>query len=175
MDPALATQFTTLYSQHERLVYRFIASLLPNAAEAEDLLQETAKKIWQQFEEYDAERPFLPWARTIARYEVLSHLKRQQVRRKYFSDDVVELLADDWNQRDDTREGQSQALEHCVRILPDDDRRLLHLRYESDESMQELSRQTDRTPNAIYKSLQRIRQALLDCVQHRLGLEGVES
>ncbi|MBM83093.1 MAG: hypothetical protein CMJ78_21235 [Planctomycetaceae bacterium] len=145
MDADQATEFTSLYSRNERQLFRFIASLLPSTADAEDLLQETAKKIWQQFEQYQTDKPFLPWACTIARYELLSHLKRQQVRRKYFSNEVVELLADDWSRRDEAREGQSRALEQCVKKLPDDDRRLLHLRYEGEESIQELpNKQTAR-------------------------------
>jgi len=36
-------QFTSLYTKHERQLYRFLASMLGQPAEAEDLLRETAK------------------------------------------------------------------------------------------------------------------------------------
>lgn len=172
MNPARATEFTTLYTEHERRLYRLVASLLPSASDADDVMQETAKKLWQEFDRYRTDDPFLPWACAIARFEVLSFLKRQKAQRQYFSDDVVELLAADWGKRHSAREAQALALEHCVKKLSPHDRRMIHQRYEDGSSMKDLAERLDRTPNAIYKSLQRIRRALFDCVSQRLALEG---
>lgn len=164
-------QFTSLYTKHERQLYRFIASMLGQPADAEDLLQETAKKLWREFENYDAERPFMPWACTIARYEVLSFGKRQKVKRKYFSDEVIEALAEEWREAEAERDLRALALEQCVEALPSNDRRLLADRYSAESSLKELAERTGQTPNALYKTLQRIREALFDCVTRKLALE----
>ena len=169
MSEALLEKFTSLYSQNERYVFRFIVSMLGNADDAQDLLQETAKKLWRQFENYDSSKDFLPWACTIARFEVLSFWKRQKVRRKYFSEDVIELLAEDWDKRELEREAQSHALKRCVEKLKDEDRDILNKRYEGSLSLKDIASQIKQTPNSLYKKLQRIRRALFKCITLKLA------
>jgi len=164
-------QFTSLYTKHERQLYRFLASMLGQPADAEDLLQETAKKLWREFESYDAEKPFLPWACAIARYEVLSFGKRQKVKRKYFSDEVAEALAEEWRDAEADRDLRALALEQCIEALPASDRRLLADRYAGEGSLKDLAERSGQTPNALYKSLQRIREMLFDCVTRKVALE----
>ena len=165
-DPA---QFTSLFVKHERQLYGFIAAMLGQPAEAEDLLQETAKGLWKKFGDYDPALPFLPWAKTFARYEVLNYLERQRTRRKYFSDEMVELLADDWGRVDAQHDARILALESCVEALPEKSRCLLNERYQDANSLQDVATREGTTPNALYKSLQRIRKILLDCVNQKLA------
>ena len=165
-------QFTTLFVKHERQLYGFIAAMLAQPAEAEDLLQETARGLWKKFGEYDPALPFLPWAKKFARYEVLNYLERQRTRRKYFSEEMVELLAQDWDQVNQQHEARILALESCVEALPEKSRHLLNDRYSDANSLQQVAAQEGTTANALYKTLQRIRKALRDCVNRRLA-EGV--
>lgn len=165
-DPA---QFTSLFVKHERQLYGFIAAMLGQPAEAEDLLQETAKGLWNKFGDYDPSQPFLPWAKSFARYEVLNYLERQRTRRKYFSDEMVELLAEDWERVDAQHDARILALEFCVEGLPENSRRLLSDRYRDANSLQEVAARHGTTPNALYKTLQRVRKALRDCVNQRLA------
>ena len=51
--------------KYERRLYSIIASMLGHPAEAEDLLQETAKVLWKKFGDYDLKLPFLPWAKAL--------------------------------------------------------------------------------------------------------------
>ena len=44
-DPS---KFTSLFVKYERRLYSIIASMLGHPAEAEDLLQETAKVLWKK-------------------------------------------------------------------------------------------------------------------------------
>lgn len=169
MQQELLEKFTSLYSRNERYIFRFIASLLGNSDDAEDLLQETAKKLWKQFESYDNSKDFLPWACTIARYEVLSFWKKQKVRKKYFSEDVIELLAVDFEKRDLEREAQSHALKNCVEKLTFEDKDILDKRYESTLSLKELAKSLKQTPNSLYKKLQRIKRNLLKCITLRMA------
>ena len=165
-------QFTSLFIKHERQLYGFIAAMLGHPAEVEDLLQETARGLWKKFGDYDPSQQFLPWARTFARFEVLNYLERQRTRRKYFSDEMIELLAEDWERVDAQHDARILALETCVEALPDDSRRLLNDRYRDANSLQDVATREGTTPNALYKTLQRVRKALRDCVNQKL-VEGV--
>ena len=77
-------EFVSLYLEHERRLYRYVASLLSHPSAVEDVLQETAKVLWQTFAEYRREDPFLPWACRIAYNRVLSHSRRERTQRGIF-------------------------------------------------------------------------------------------
>lgn len=162
-------QFTSLFVKHERQLYGFIASMLGHPADAEDLLQETGKALWKKFGDYDTSLPFFPWAKTFARYEVLNFLGRKRTRRKYFSDEMVELLAEDWDQVEAQHDSRLRALEFCMETLPENSRQLLNDRYSDPNSLKEVAAQRGTTPNALYKTLQRIRKGLRDCVNQKIA------
>ena len=66
-DNAAAQQrFLSLFLRSEREVFRYVAALGPNVADAEDIVQQTALTVWRIFEAYDPARPFTPWARRFA-------------------------------------------------------------------------------------------------------------
>ena len=58
--------------------------MLGHPAEAEDLLQETAKVLWKKFGDYDPKLPFLPWAKAFARYEVLNYVETEDAAPVFF-------------------------------------------------------------------------------------------
>ncbi len=165
-------EFVALYTRCERKLYRYVASLLPRPAEAEDVLQETARVLWQKFDQYRRGEPFFPWACRVARYEVLNYCQRERTRRKYFRPAIVELLADARDEYDDLLEAQSRWLKECMEKLAAIDRRLIERRYASERSLAELAAETGRTSNALYKSMQRIRRTLLQCIEAGLRSEG---
>lgn len=164
--------FVRLYTQSERKLYRYVATLLPRSHDAEDVLQETARVLWKKFDEYRPEEPFLPWASRVAYFEVLNFRQRERTRRKFFSEAVLEALAEVRLRHDDLLEAQTGALRQCLEKLPERDRRLLEQRYGSEDRLAGASRDEGCSANALYKSLQRIRRSLLECVNRTLVAEG---
>ena len=69
--------------------------LLPNAADADEVLAETNLRLWERFDEYDSNKDFGGWARAIAHYEVLTRRKQIMRRQKVISDAAFEALAAD--------------------------------------------------------------------------------
>jgi DNA-directed RNA polymerase specialized sigma24 family protein len=55
-------QFLRLFLEAERDIHRYICAILPNPQDARDVLQETALALWEEFDQYDVTRPFVPWA-----------------------------------------------------------------------------------------------------------------
>ena len=53
-------EFVALYTRHERKLYRYVAALLAHPDDAEDVLQNTARVLWQKFEQYRPESRFCP-------------------------------------------------------------------------------------------------------------------
>src|SRR5436190_24162203 len=86
--------------QHDRFVERFVrcqdrlyayvATLLPNRADAEEVFQQTSLVLWRKWQEYDLGRDFLPWACGIAHHEVRNFLRKHKDRgRVYLGEDVL--------------------------------------------------------------------------------------
>ena len=55
-------QFLRLFLPSERELFRYVAALVPNVADAEEIVQQTAVELWKKFDQYDAQQPFTPWA-----------------------------------------------------------------------------------------------------------------
>ena len=55
--PAKGKVFLRLFLQNERRLYAYVLALLPNRADADDVLQEASLVMWDKF---DAERPPSP-------------------------------------------------------------------------------------------------------------------
>ena len=54
--------FIGLYSKHEPNIRRYVYSLVGDASDTEDVMQETAMALWRKFEDYDPSQPFIGWA-----------------------------------------------------------------------------------------------------------------
>ncbi|MBI1371028.1 MAG: sigma-70 family RNA polymerase sigma factor [Planctomycetes bacterium] len=164
-------QFARLFAKHEHELYRYVLTLVPHPADAEDIVQEAAADLWRKFDEYDADKPFLPWAARFAFVEVMRHRKRENVRRKYFSDAVVEALADDRLRYQQLLVQQRRALDGCLSHLKPGERELIETRYGEDKTIVELAQESGRPTNTLYVALTRLRRKLLTCLNRSLADE----
>jgi RNA polymerase sigma-70 factor, ECF subfamily len=169
---ASSDDFAVLYSKCHLEMLRYVLTLLPDRHQAEDVVQETARRLWQKFDEYDSARPFWPWARKFAYLEVLKVRKREAVRAKYFSDQLVELLAEERAAQERDLMAQREALAACLDKLDEPSRELLMNRYGGEVPLHELAGQQGKSPNALYLTMHRIRQKLIECVNRALRREG---
>ena len=166
-------QFTRHFAENERAIQAFAFSLVPNNADVEDIMQEALAALWEKFAEYDPARPFLPWANRFVYRQVQMHRRKHAIRQKYvFSEETLELLAGDEPITAKREEAMSQALDKCLANLSDSQRNLVNQRYLSKGSLQELAQETGRNVDALYKSLERIRTRLHDCIHQRMAQEG---
>jgi DNA-directed RNA polymerase specialized sigma24 family protein len=69
----------------------------------------------------------------------------------------------------DLWERRQQALDECVAALPEKSRRLLSLRYEGRESVENVAGRVGQSFDAVTKALYRLRQALSDCIERKLS------
>ena len=160
--------FVTVLLRHQRQIYAFIATLLPHQIELDDVYQQTCLVLWQKRDQFDPSRPFLPWAYAFARNEVFSHLRRVD-RGPSLSTALLERIATAREDADATAAARRAALEACVKKLPESHRSLIQSRYTSEISLKDLAAATATTAAALTMRLQRIRHALLRCVEQALA------
>ena len=164
--------FAALYSRCHFDLLRYVLTLLPDRHRAEDVVQETARMLWRKFDEYDPERPFWPWARQFAHFEVLKARRRMALQQRCFSDELIEQLAEERVAAEESLAAQREALAGCVERLEATERELVASRYSRETSLQQLAVVSGRSRNALYLTLHRIRQRLVECVNRALKLEG---
>lgn len=167
--------FAELYSRCHLPLLRYVMTMLPNRAIAEDIVQETAKNLWEKFDQYDPTQPFLPWARKFAYYETLNQRRKLAVRRKYFCNELVETLAEENEQDDPALEQQREALGDCLAKLDGPARELLLERYAKERSLTDVAASMGRSRNSLYVMMHRIRQKLADCVSRQVDSESLAS
>jgi RNA polymerase sigma-70 factor, ECF subfamily len=164
-------EFVRLLKQHDNRISAFIFSLVPHWADADDLIQETSVRLWEQFHEYRPGTDFGAWACTIARYMVLAYRKRMQRSRLQFRPEVFELLAGELDAAATVQHDRLEALAECLNTCDERSRDLLRSCYEKGAVIKDVARRLGRSIQGVYMALSRLRKALHDCVGKKLRKE----
>jgi len=159
-------QFMRLFLQSEREILRYVMAIVPNVADARDIVQETALALWKRIDKYDPARPFIPWACRFALNEARMFL-RTDGRRRRLRDEVAGLLEVRRSEIATELDARRGHLQDCLDHLPEDQRGLIRSYYFDDETVPMIAAKAGRTTEAIYKALQRIRAALEQCIERK--------
>src|SRR5688572_1822351 len=167
-EDASASQqrFLSLFLRSEREVFRYVAALVPNVLDAEDIVQQTALALWEKFDSYDPSQPFTPWACRFALNKARQWMERRQRWQALLQGGLAEELL---QRREELRpeiEARLKHLEGCIGKLPEDHRSIVEGYYYQRTGIEELAERSGRTVEATYKALQRIRTALQICVEN---------
>lgn len=166
------SEFVRLLTRHERQVYAYILSLVPNWADADEILQETNMRLWDQFERFKSGTDFGAWARTVAHYQVLTFRKRVGRERVHFSQEFVDAVQAEYDAPSkEPPDERRDALANCIEKLSPGQQEMLRRAYNSEHSIKDVAGQLKRPVGAVYKALSRIRRALYDCVSNSLRNE----
>jgi len=167
-------RFVRLLTRHERRVYAYILAMVTDWNDADEILQETNVRLWEQFEDYREGEDFGAWACTIAHYQVLTFRKQRGREARRFSQQLLDTLADEAAPVLKEADARHQALARCMDTLTDRSRDLLRRVYEGSSTIKQIAAELGRPADAVYKSLQRIRHTLHECIEKTLRAEGPE-
>lgn len=166
--------FARLFAQHDRWLFAYLVSLLGNAAHAEEVFQEVCVVLWREYETFELGTNFVKWVSVIAHHQVYRHRRQQRRVGPQLSDVAVDLLAQDAVERVDLLDSRRDALRRCLEKLPEKDRQLVgHCYGDSRRTFKTVAAVLGRPVNTVYKSLNRIRKSLYDCIERTLSLEGL--
>jgi RNA polymerase sigma-70 factor, ECF subfamily len=169
-DPADDTEaYLRLLTEHDRWLARYVYSLVPHVADADDILQEVKLTLWRQFSKFQQGTNFKAWARSVATHAILNY--RRAVKRRMqpeLEEEFISAIAAELEQRSAELDHRAEALHHCLAQLPQNQRRIISWRYEQDCSISEIAEKSQRSPDAIYQLLSRIRSALCQCITQQL-------
>ncbi len=165
-------RFVRLWADVQPAVENYVRTLIRDPVSAKDLLQETALVLFRRFKEYDGQWPFLGWALGVARLQVLSFHRDEARSFVTFDTELLDCFTESWAQIAHQSHEKAAALELCLERLGAVPKELLRLRYFEDLNSDEIAERLGRRAGAIRVTLQRIREQLRLCVEHRLRAEG---
>lgn len=171
-DVARDARFVRLLTQHERRLYGFILGQVPNWADADEILQETNVRLWQQFDRFAEGTDFLAWACTIAAFQVKTFRRRQTRQKVQFSTAFLDAVAAESQRTMPAADVRESALVACLDRLQESARTLIEHCYRRQESVKDAAAALGRGVEATYKALARVRQVLHDCIERRLAGDG---
>ncbi len=163
--------FERLLADHATSVRLYVRSLMPGYEGADDLAQETLLKLWEKRDQFVEGTYFKAWAFQIAKFLVMN--QRRKLARSpvvLLDDEMVELIDRRWMETETVpMDDHHAALSQCLELLKPEDRNLLHTRYATEISLETYAEQEGTRPGTLKARLFRLRDALRDCIDRRLG------
>jgi RNA polymerase sigma-70 factor, ECF subfamily len=151
----------------------YIGFFIRDAQQVDDTLQETYLQLFRRIREYEAGTAFMAWAKTIARFQALGHLRSQQRKqdaRQRYTDEVhaqiAAAVADD--EAAFPLERRMKALVTCLESLSGKAKEMVQQRYFKGMSIDDMAAALNLKSSAVGMTLHRTRAALAECVEKSL-------
>lgn len=171
LPAAKVNEFVRLLGENQRRISLYVMGLVPNWNDAEEIVQETTVVLWQEFAKFETGTNFAAWACKVAYFRVLAWRKRKTREKLQFSSEFLETISEELAADPERREDRERRLAECVEKLPQDQQKVLLLRYGEGCEIDELATRVGRTVAASYRLLSRIRHNLFECVGRATALE----
>ncbi len=170
--PDKTKRFMRLLFANERRIYAYICVLVPDRVEADDLFQETLSVMWDKFDTFEEGRDFGAWGIGIAHNLIRNYRRKKARSRLSLEADIESLLEQEARQSIKSLDSRIEALRKCLAHLNPLDRKIIHLRYEEDISVQAIAEKVSSTIKVIYTKLARANDLLLRCIRRTLAEQG---
>ncbi|MCL4180078.1 MAG: sigma-70 family RNA polymerase sigma factor [Verrucomicrobia bacterium] len=161
--------FEPLLERHLDGIHAFVALKLPVLRLVDEITHETFVFAFRHIGEFSAGTSFGSWLRAIAgnkiRAEIWRYCREERNRLAYAERRALEEAL---GQTSVVDSGELEALDECLRTVPEHLRRLLHLKYHDGSSSEEIARSLERSLAWVRTTLCRVRQQLRDCVTRKL-------
>ena len=137
--------------------------------DADEILQDCKVAMWKHFGSFAEGSNFRAWARTFATHHILNYRRSSKKRPSTgLEAEFIEAVAGEIEQRADQLDARAEALQGCLRKLPEAHRKIVVWRYYEDCGVEEIATKSERSVEAVYRLLSRIRGVLNDCVSRAL-------
>ena len=145
--------------QYQGILLGYAAHRLPDINTAQEVVQLTLIRAFEQLHEYDTEREFGVWLCVICKHFILSELERQRRESRNLDSyghalriRIGEAMVD----VDDSAPAASlSALRECVKVLQPQSATVVRLRYEERKSCQHIAESMQRSVTWVTSTLSR--------------------
>ncbi|MCL4785958.1 MAG: sigma-70 family RNA polymerase sigma factor [Verrucomicrobia bacterium] len=161
--------YEPLVSRHLDGIHAFVALKLPVPHLVDEITHETFVFAFRSIAKFTPDTSFRGWLRAIAankvRAEIERYYREERNRLAYTErraiEDALQATA-----APDSRE--VEALNDCLKDVPEKLRTLLNLKYHDESSSEEIASSLERSVAWVRTTLCRVRQQLRECVERKL-------
>ncbi len=170
-------QATRHWTLAQPAISGFVTAVVRDFRDRDDVLQDVAVAVIESFDRWDSERPFVPWAIGVARNQVGLYLRRRRREQRVleFDPQTMDSLEIAFADEAADQSLRLDFLDECLKSLEGRARTICEMRYQHDLKPAAIAESIGMTANSVAKSLQRIRDQLRKCIDHKATAEGVPS
>lgn len=158
--------FNILVSRHQQKLYNYIHSVVKDKDASDDIFQDTFIKVVNVLRSgtYREEGKFVQWIMRIAHNLIIDYFRKEQKIKCIRSNDEVNVFGVIGNFEDSIetviiKKQISRDVRRLIKLLPEEQRRVLIMRHYADMSFKEIA---EKTGVSINTALGRMRYALLN-------------
>lgn len=115
-------RFSRYWSESELMLKVYLAGVIYNRSDAQDILQKVAICAFRKFAQYNPELPFKAWVMKITKFEILAYFRDRGRKHEVVDTEVAEQMAcrieDKASEISDLQARQAAAIEQAVTELP---------------------------------------------------------
>ncbi|ARN57918.1 sigma-70 family RNA polymerase sigma factor [Sedimentisphaera salicampi] len=156
--------FLDLLIPNQVRIYAYILSMVRNYHDADDVLQDTVKTMFEKYEDSKPIDNFVAWGIQIAYFKILDFRKKKANTRVQYDQQLFDKFSDMVEQNQTKDEGM-ERLENCIRKLNSRSRKMVELRYYQDFKPRQISSLLGLSVTNVYKIMSRIHGKLLACLK----------
>lgn len=164
--------FDPLVERHLDALHAFVALKLPVPHLVDEITHETFVFAFRSIAKLTPGTSFRGWLRAIAankvRAEIERYYREERNRLAYSERRAIEDALQETAPQDSR---EVEALNDCVKDVPENLRTLLNLKYHNESSSEEIARRLERSVAWVRTTLCRVRQQLRECVERKLKVE----
>lgn len=177
LDPKRDDDFAELVRLHHRELLVYARALCRDHSTASDIVQDAFVVAYEKVHTFDVTRDFATWMRGIVRNKYREWLRKNK-RYELSDENLAQIDADiaAWQQeRAESGSSLFDALKQCLDRLPENLSQAVHVSYYEGRTSDEAAEVLGIAPAAVRKRLQRARDMLKQCLDHKLQISDTES
>ncbi len=160
--------FGILVEKYKRMVYTVALKIMDNAADAEDIAQESFVKAYRQLHTFEGKSKFSTWLYTIVYRTAVSKLKENNLETQPITPEITDQYAPDRTMsavEELQASDQQRYVRAAIQRLPKMEALLITLYYLEENSVKEIQEITGLTTENIKVRLFRARKKLEEWLQ----------
>jgi RNA polymerase sigma-70 factor (ECF subfamily) len=167
--------YSTIVAEYQDMLLAYAAFRVPDAALVDEVVQQTFIRAYEQLREFQTDKDFGVWLRTICRFMILAELKRvsrDRTNKENYQEHLrVQLLGDALDRAASGVEEDVQVrLKECLGKLQRTARSLVTLRYQELMKVEEIGRRLGQSATWVATTLFRVRETLRKCMGQAAAL-----
>ena len=170
--------YSEIVAEYQGMLLAYAAFRVPDAALVDEVVQQTFIRAYEQLKDFQTDKDFGIWLRSICRFMILAELKRatrdRQNKDNYQDHLKVRLLGEALERGESgADEDVLRRLKGCMGRLQQTARSLVTLRYQELLKVEEIATRLGQSATWVATTLFRVRETLRKCIGEGTGLPPV--